>query len=195
MLGTASKGNKWGRPGRGWMSKSSVALVAGRVRSKSSRKAFQPLVRWGRDRVHRARLPASPSTTTSSLRASIRHSGTASYDEPVVKPTRSRRVHRSRSSATRSPRCRKARRRSRSPKPSLRSRRTCLTNGLRRPRRKASPRMRRAPRRRRQQHPGLPKRPSPSPHRNSPKAKPVETPKQAEAAKAAGQPRRRSRSR
>jgi len=78
------EGKSWVRPGRGWMSKSSVALVAGRVRKKSSAKGVTNRLVGG---VAIACLVVGCGWTVYSniIAASVYPTlGSAGYDEPVV---------------------------------------------------------------------------------------------------------------
>ena len=84
-VGQSIEGKKWGRPGRGWMSKSSVALVAGRVRRKSSGKASNRL--FGGAAIACIVIGAGWTVYNNIIAASLYPTlGTASYDEPVFRP-------------------------------------------------------------------------------------------------------------
>ena len=75
---------KWISPGREWMSKSSVALVAGRVRKKSSGKAAATSL-FGGAAIACLVLGAGWTVYNNIIAASVYPTlGTAGYDEPVL---------------------------------------------------------------------------------------------------------------
>jgi hypothetical protein len=78
------KRTKWTSPGREWMSKSSVALVAGRVRKKSSGKAVSTSL-FGGAAIVCLVLGAGWTVYNNIIAASVYPTlGTAGYDEPVI---------------------------------------------------------------------------------------------------------------
>src|SRR5215475_9248715 len=75
----------WVRPGREWMSKSSVVLVAGRVRKKSSGKAVAKRLLGGAA-VTCLVIGCGWTVYTNIIAASVYPTlGSAGYDEPVIK--------------------------------------------------------------------------------------------------------------
>src|SRR6185437_2488472 len=84
-VGQSIEGKKWGRPGRGWMSKSSVALVAGLGRRKASGKASKRL--FCGTAIACIVIGAGWTVYNNIIAASLYPTlGTASYDEPVFRP-------------------------------------------------------------------------------------------------------------
>src|SRR5262249_37851815 len=80
------KRNKnWGRPGRGWMSKSSVALVAGRVRKKSTGKSVANRM-FGGAAIACIVIGCGFTVYNNIIAANVYPTlGSAGYDEPVVR--------------------------------------------------------------------------------------------------------------